>query len=90
MTTGPEILVYTKTVCAYCGAAKTLLRGKGVAFRGINVGDDPAELARMVKKSGRRTVPQIFIGEHHVGGYEDLAALDSHGKLDPLLAEFRG
>ena len=85
MTAQPDILIYSKHVCAYCVAAKSLLRGKGVTYREINVDEDPAELRRMVERTGRRTVPQIFIGERHVGGFDELAELDRRGELDSLL-----
>lgn len=85
MASPPDILVYTKNICAYCVAAKTLLREKGVTYREINVETDPAELRRMVERTGRRTLPQIYIGERHIGGFDELAELDSRGELDSLL-----
>ncbi len=79
--------IYTSPLCGYCHAAKRLLSRKGVAFTEIDVGSDPAARARMMQRAnGRRTVPQIFIGDLHVGGSDDLHALDHAGKLDPLLA----
>ena len=83
----PAITIYTTTYCPYCVRAKDLLKRKGISnFTEINVEDD-AERAKMIDRAGgRRTVPQIFIGETHVGGFDDLYALDKDGKLDPLLA----
>lgn len=82
----PNVTVYSTTVCPYCVRAKNLLKQKGVAFEEINVEDD-AERAKMVERAGgRRSVPQIFIGNTHVGGCDDLYALDRKGELDALLA----
>lgn len=81
-----EIVIYTTPVCPYCVQAKQLLARKGVPWREIDVSADPALRAEVMAKSGRRTVPQIWIGEYHVGGFDDLHALDRAGKLDPLLA----
>ncbi|MFN3280595.1 MAG: glutaredoxin 3 [Tabrizicola sp.] len=79
--------IYTTPICPYCHAAKRLLQKKGVAFSEIDVSRDPALREAMVHRAkGRRTVPQIFVGDVHVGGCDDLYALDSAGKLDPLLA----
>jgi len=83
----PSVTIYTKLWCPYCDAAKALLQRKNVAFDEISVDGDPAgQNAMALRADGRRTVPQIFIGEHHVGGCDDLHALESAGKLDPLLA----
>ncbi len=83
----PEITIYTTELCPYCARAKALLQEKGADFHEIDVSYDPAERQRMMAKSGgRRTVPQIFIGEQHVGGCDDLYALNAKGGLDPLLA----
>jgi len=83
----PPIVIYTKSSCPYCHAAKDLLRRKDAAFEEIRVdGDRAAQAAMAVKAGGRRTVPQIFIGDAHVGGCDDLYALDEAGRLDPLLA----
>ncbi|WP_374375322.1 glutaredoxin 3 [Tabrizicola sp.] len=80
--------IYTTPFCGYCAMAKRLLDRKGVAYREIDVSADPAVRAAMVQRAnGRRTVPQIFIGTTHVGGSDDLHALDHAGKLDPMLAE---
>jgi len=81
----PEITLYTKNHCSFCKRAKALLREKGVTFTDIEITNDPVGMAEMVERSGRRTVPQIFIGDVHVGGGDDLAALDAAGGLDPLL-----
>ncbi|HCZ48562.1 MAG TPA: glutaredoxin 3 [Gammaproteobacteria bacterium] len=80
------VTIYTGALCGYCAMAKRLLQDKGVAFTEIPVDMDPARRAEMEQRSGRRTVPQIFVGEHHVGGYDDLAALERAGRLDALLA----
>lgn len=90
MTPAPEVVVYTKNICGYCVAAKSLLREKGVAFREVNVSDNPAELTRMVERTKRRTLPQIFVGERHVGGFDDLAALNASGQLEVVLGISRG
>ena len=83
----PKVTIYTTAFCPYCHSAKALLRRKNVDFSEIDVSYDPEERQRMTAKAnGRRTVPQIFIGETHVGGSDDLHALDRQGKLDPLLA----
>ena len=80
--------IYTTPYCGYCAMAKRLLDRKGVAYREIDVSADPELRAAMVQRAnGRRTVPQIFIGATHVGGSDDLHALEHAGKLDPLLAE---
>jgi glutaredoxin 3 len=81
------IVIYTKSSCPYCDAAKALLRQKNAPFEEIHVdGDRDAQVAMAVKAGGRRTVPQIFIGERHVGGCDDIHALEAAGRLDPLLA----
>lgn len=82
----PDIVVYTTPICPYCVAAKQLLKRKGVAFREIDVAADATLRAEVMQRSGRRTVPQIWIGEYHVGGFDDLTALDRAGRLDALLA----
>jgi glutaredoxin 3 len=82
-----EIVMYSTAWCGYCQRARNLLERKGVAFREIKVDEVPGEREVMLEKSGgRRTVPQIFIGEHHVGGSDDLHELDAQGRLDALLA----
>ncbi|MBZ6077670.1 glutaredoxin 3 [Microvirga puerhi] len=83
----PPITIYTKSWCPYCSAAKKLLSDKGAAFTEIDIEAEPARRAEMIQKaSGRTTVPQIFIGERHVGGCDDLYALDERGQLEALLA----
>jgi glutaredoxin 3 len=83
-----RILVYSTQFCGYCQAAKRLLRGKGLDFEEIDVGFEPDRRAEMVERShGARTVPQIFIHGRHVGGYEELAALEREAKLDAWLAD---
>ena len=80
--------IYTTPFCPYCHAAKRLLQKKGVNYSEIDVSQDPDLRAKMTQRAnGRRTVPQIFIGGQHVGGSDDLHALDHAGKLDPMLAE---
>lgn len=81
-----KALMYTTAVCPYCQMAERLLNSKGVEIEKVRVDLEPARRAEMMEKTGRRTVPQIYIGETHVGGYDDLAALDRAGKLDPLLS----
>lgn len=81
------VTMYTTEVCPYCIQAERLLRAKGVGeIAKIRVDLDPAQRRAMMARTGRRTVPQIYIGEFHVGGYEDLVALDRAGQLDTLLA----
>jgi glutaredoxin 3 len=82
----PSIDIYTSPLCGYCHAAKRLLNAKGVTFNEIDVLVQPDRKAEMMQRSnGGRTVPQIFINDQHVGGCDDLYALDQQGKLDPLL-----
>lgn len=83
----PEITVYYSPFCPYCTWAKQLLDGKGVEYSMINVSDDAMIRQEMEDRSGRNTVPQIFIGDLHVGGFDDLSALDRQGGLDPLLQD---
>lgn len=80
-----EVIIYSTRVCPYCVRAKDLLTRKGVAYREISAEDDEVRAAMIEKAGGRRTVPQIFIGQTHVGGFDDLYALDKAGKLDALL-----
>ena len=81
-----DITIYTAELCGYCYRAKALLDEKGVAFNEIDVSYDPAERARMIQRAGgKRTVPQIFIGQTYVGGCDELYALNANGGLDPLL-----
>jgi glutaredoxin 3 len=86
MSVMSKVQIYTTGWCPYCGAAKSLLEKKGVAFEEIDATPDAARMEMIQRAHGRRTVPQIFIGDVHVGGYDDLAALERRGQLDPLLA----
>jgi glutaredoxin 3 len=89
--TPPEVVIYTSRTCGYCHAAKRFLRDvKGVPFREVDVSFDTRARERLVEQTGMTTVPQIFVGSHHVGGYDDMRELDSEGGLDPLLAEVAG
>jgi glutaredoxin 3 len=82
----PDVVMYSTGWCPYCDRARGLLHRKGVAFREVKVDEDADERDTMLKRSGgRRTVPQIFIGDRHVGGYDELYALDKAGELDKLL-----
>lgn len=82
-----DITMYTTAVCPYCMRAEQLLRSKGVTdINFIRVDLEPQLREEMMTRTGRRTVPQIYIGDKHVGGFDDLAALDRAGGLDPLLA----
>jgi glutaredoxin 3 len=83
---GPNVVMYSTSYCGYCMRARSLLERKGVAIHEIKVDEDMREREIMMNRSGRRTVPQIFIDDRHIGGYDDLAALDRAGGLDPLLA----
>lgn len=83
---GADVVLYTTPICPYCVRAKQLLARKGVAYREIDVSRDDALRAEVMARSGQRTVPQIWIGEYHVGGYDDLYALERAGRLDGLLA----
>ena len=82
----PEILIYTANLCPYCTMAKRLLDTKGVKYNEINIDSKSGLREEMIAKTKRRTVPQIYIGDYHVGGCDDLYALDKNNKLDPLLA----
>jgi glutaredoxin 3 len=85
------IEIYITPYCPYCISAKALLKRKNVAFTEIDVSGDPAGRAKMIERAnGRMTVPQIFIGDVHVGGSDDLHELERAGKLDPLLANSKG
>ncbi|SEN20549.1 glutaredoxin 3 [Nitrosomonas marina] len=82
-----KVIMYTTGFCPYCKMAEKLLRSKGVEkIKEIRIDLDPEQRSEMMNKTGRRTVPQIYIGEKHVGGYDDLARLDHLGELVPLLA----
>ena len=82
-----QVEIYTTRYCFYCQSAKALLNRKGIAFTETDVSGDPHGRRQMIQRSnGRMTVPQIFVGATHVGGFDDLSALDRAGRLDPLLA----
>jgi glutaredoxin 3 len=81
-----KVTIYTTPYCPYCHAAKALLKQKGVAFEEIDVRESGLRQQMMLRSNGRHTVPQIFIGETHVGGSDDIHELDRRGQLDPLLA----
>lgn len=86
-----RVRIYTTPICPYCARAKALLKKKGAEFEEVDVMMDTGARAEMESKSqGRKTVPQIFVGEIHVGGCDDLYALDRDGKLDPLLEGAQG
>lgn len=81
-----RVLMYSTGVCPYCQRAEALLRARGVAeIEKIRIDLEPQRRAEMIQRTGRRTVPQIYIGDQHVGGFDDLAALDRKGGLTPLL-----
>ncbi len=80
------VTIYTSPSCAYCAMAKRLLAQKGVVANEIDIAADAGSMREMMARSGRRTVPQIFIGERHIGGYDDMARLDQQGELDAALA----
>lgn len=84
----PQITVYSGPSCPYCSRAKALLQKKGMGFEEINVREDASKLQEMMERSkGRQTIPQIFINGEHIGGCDDLYALEADGKLDRLLAK---
>lgn len=83
--TMPKVVVYTTTICPYCVRAKSLLERKGVTYEELHIEGNRQLMREMLERSQRRTVPQIFVDDHHVGGYDDLAELDSLGELDVLL-----
>jgi glutaredoxin 3 len=80
-----EVVIYTRPFCGFCARALKLLSDKGVPFTEIEAGMDPAKRKEMVERSGRTTFPQIFVGERHIGGCDELVALDRAGEFDPLL-----
>ena len=85
--TAPVITIYSTAICPYCVAAKNFLSSKGKQWREVRIDMDPAERDRMVAITRRTSVPQIFVGETHVGGYDDMMALHRAGKLEPLFEE---
>ncbi|MDC9826547.1 glutaredoxin 3 [Devosia sp. ZB163] len=82
-----KVEIYTTQWCPYCDAAKSLLDKKGVDYDEVDADDPEIRVAMVERAHGRRTVPQIFVGETHVGGYDDLSALERGGQLDPLLGD---
>lgn len=82
-----DVTIYTKPYCGYCHAAKRLLSKKGVSFTEIDISAHPERRMEMIQKAGgRSTVPQIWIGETHIGGFDDIDDLEGRGRLDPMLA----
>lgn len=82
----PDIVMYSTQICPYCDRARQLFARKQISIREIKIDAEPEQRDIMLQRSGgRRTVPQIFIGERHIGGFDDLVALDRKGELDPLL-----
>ena len=81
----PDIVLYTTVMCPYCVAAKNFLKSRGASYREVRIDTDAEQRAKMLEKTRRSSVPQIFIDELHVGGYEELVALDRAGGLKPLL-----
>jgi glutaredoxin 3 len=81
------VIIYSSPFCGYCSAAKRLLDKKSISYTEIDVMFAPDLRAEMVARSGRQTVPQVFIGDKHIGGFDDLAALDKRGELDKLLVD---
>lgn len=84
-----KVLMYTTAVCPYCVAAKNYLKHKGVEYSEVRVDTDPARRTEMMERARRTSVPQIFVGDIHVGGYDDMVALDRAGKFAPLLEAAR-
>ncbi len=84
-----NVIVYTMTICPYCIAAKKLLAKKGVAFEEVNLDQQPDRWEECEKRSGQSTVPQIFFGDRHVGGCDDLESLNKSGELDRLIADLK-
>ncbi len=82
-----HVIVFSSPFCGYCAAAKRLLMNKGADFIEVNILTNPERRQEMIELSGRRSVPQIFVGGQHIGGYTELSALDASGELDTLLAE---
>ena len=81
-----HVTIYTRPGCGYCARALSLLQTKGADFTEIHAGQDPALREEMMQRSGRATYPQIFVGEKHIGGCDDMLMLERRGELDPLLA----
>jgi glutaredoxin 3 len=85
LMTQPAIVMYATASCPFCGAARQLFHAKDLTWTEVSLDTEPDKRAEMISRTGRRTVPQIFIGDTHVGGFDDLAALDEEGALDRLL-----
>ncbi|MAE13680.1 glutaredoxin 3 [Candidatus Woesearchaeota archaeon] len=83
----PKIEIYTKSFCPFCARAKQLLKQKGAEYKEYNIENNPEKAKEMEERSGRRTVPEIFIDNKHIGGSDDLYKLEAEGKLDPLLKQ---
>jgi len=83
----PQITLYTSAICGYCMAAKAFLKSKGLQWTEVRIDTDPAQREKMIALAKRTSVPQIFVGQTHVGGYDDMMALHRAGKFEPLLAE---
>jgi glutaredoxin 3 len=81
----PPVVIYTKSWCPYCERARALLKAKGVSFQEIDIESQPEHREQMIRRCGRKTVPQIFIGTRHIGGSDDIHELDAAGGLDALL-----
>ncbi|KAF1707163.1 glutaredoxin 3 [Pseudoxanthomonas sacheonensis] len=86
VTGAPQIILYTSAICPYCVAAKNFLKSKGQVWTEVRIDLDFSQRQEMIAKTNRTSVPQIFIGQTHVGGYDDMIALHRAGKLEPLLA----
>lgn len=83
----PKVVMYTTMICPYCVRAKHLLQRKDVDFEEIRIDTDREQMRIMMERTRRHTVPQIFVGDFHVGGFDDLAAMEARGELDPLLGQ---
>jgi len=81
----PQVKIYLTKTCPFCTMAKRLLDGKGVQYDVIDIGNDREQWMALEQMTGRNTVPQVFVGDHHVGGFDDLSAADKSGQLDQLL-----
>ncbi|NOR43070.1 MAG: glutaredoxin 3 [Gammaproteobacteria bacterium] len=86
MVSQPKIIIYSGRFCGYCTAAERLFQSKKAEYELIKVDENPEQFEHMMEITGRRTIPQIFIDDYHVGGFDDLAALNQSGKLDELLS----
>lgn len=82
-----QVRIFGNSTCPYCGAARMLLTKKGIEFEDIDVAANPALFSKMTERSGNRTVPQIFVGDSPIGGFEELYALEKSGELDRMLAD---